>query len=192
MSESKWLMICKYFACSYSLFSSPCAFIFLLAACAAVDSPLEWRVLFLGMETVGNYGRVCIVEAILRDNIQSSVFSVNFLASSGISKAHSVFQNARAAVCLQRITLLILDVFPALFCVTGNRCWEQRVCKMCWCRLLEMAVCACQESMCSSSPAIPLTPSHLTLATKVNFNLMTLLSHSVSATVAANSVKYLS
>lgn len=74
------------------------------------------------MQTVGNCGGVRIAEAILRENIHSSVFSVNFLASSAISKAHSVFQNARAAVCLQRITFLILDVFPALFCVTGNRC----------------------------------------------------------------------
>lgn len=60
----------------------------------------------------------------LGENIHSSVFAVIFLAPSAISEARSAFQNARAAVCLQRITLLILDVFPALFCVTGNRCWE--------------------------------------------------------------------
>ena len=45
--------------------------------------------------------------------------------------------------------------------------------------------------MCSGCPDIPLTFSYLTLATKVNFNLLTPLSHSVSS-VAADSVKYLS
>jgi len=47
------------------------------------------------------YLRKGLAEARLGENIQSFVFSVSVLAPSATSKAHSVFQSARAAVCLQ-------------------------------------------------------------------------------------------
>lgn len=81
-------------------FASRPALIFILAACAALDSPPGWGVVILGREMAGHHGRDRIVEAILGENIHSSVFSVNFLASSAISKARAVFQKCQSCCLL--------------------------------------------------------------------------------------------
>lgn len=93
-----------------------------------------------------------------------------FLACSAIPKARSAFQNARAAAGLQRITLLILDAFPALFCVTGHHCWELWVPKMCW-RCFWRGHFLLVKNAFAVAVQAPCWLSYLTIATEMNLIL---------------------